>query len=122
MKRQFSFSLVAVLLLLILPSCPGAPSALVGEWVITQAGGSTEYGLELNADGTADPFTVTGTLNGIFTWESDGTRVLFHQVTVSNDMITWSALILSDTNLSGAWVTWNGTGYGDSNTFSAAKQ
>jgi hypothetical protein len=121
MKKQFTLSLVAVVLLLVLTGCPGG-SPLAGSWVITQAGGITEYGLELNADGTADPFTVTGTLNGTFTWESDGTRVLFHQVTVSNDMIVWSALILSDTNLSGAWVTWNGTGYGDSNTFSAAKQ
>ncbi len=121
MNKQASLSLVVIVLLCLLPGCPGAPSALVGTWIITQLGG-TQYGLELNADGTADPFTVTGTLDGTFTWEAEGTRVLFHQVTVSNNQIIWAALQTSDTTLSGAWVVWNGTDYGDSITFTASKQ
>lgn len=110
-----------ILALALLPGCPGAPSALVGAWVITEVGG-TKYGLELNADGTATPFMVDSTLSGTFTWESDENRVLFHQLRTDANRVVWAALIISDTSLSGAWVVWNGSAYGGSKTFSAAKQ
>jgi len=118
MNKQLSFLLVAVMLLLMLPGCPTAVSALVGSWIITS--NSMDFGLQLNANGQAVPFMLDGILAGTFTWEVDGTRVLLHQVSGNNKLV-WAAELTSETAMTGAFVFWTGSA-GTSDTFTAVKQ
>ena len=118
MKRQLTLSLVAATLLLLLPGCPGAVSAIVGSWIITTGG--IDRGLQLNANGEAIPFTVDSLLLGTFTWEIDGTRVLIHQESGPYKWV-WAAELMSETTMEGAWVAWTGS-IGNSSTWTAVKQ
>jgi len=122
MTKRIALLTALILLLVLLPGCPpGSGSALVGSWTITF--NTLDWGLQINTDGTAVPFQIGGgILLGAFTWEIDGSRVLFHQENMDVRTI-YAAELTSDTTMQGAFVRWAGSSLlGDSDTFTAVKQ
>lgn len=119
MTKRIALLSTLILSLVLLPGCPGAVSAFVGSWIITTS--SNDWGLQINTNGEAIPFTVDLNLGGTWTWEVEGTRVVLHQAGGIGQNI-WAAELTSETTMTGAWLSWEGQDYGNSNTFTAVKQ
>ena len=125
MTKRIALFSTLILSIVLLSSCPGGSTVLVGKWAYTYDGGSTEYGIEFFADGTAEPFMIQFADVGTFTWEVEGTRVVIHQDASTTGFSTtyiWAAeLSEMDTVMSGARIGWKGVGKGSGKEFLAAK-
>ena len=124
MRKRIVMVGLLVVLVLLLPSCPGTPSPLVGVWTLVL--GSDTIGLELNADGSASSFPSPDTLDGVLSWEINGTEFILRRVK-ENPMgpsvsVLYVGRLVNDSSIYGAWIHWEGGPYGSSGLFSAEKQ
>ena len=118
MKKRIALLATLAFSLVLMPGCPQTASDLAGDWVITT--GVLDSGIQLNANGEAIPYLIDYLHPGTFTWEVEGTRVLFYQ-TSGNNKIVWAGELTSETTMNGAAVFWTGS-VGSSFGWSAVKQ
>ena len=107
--------------LVLMPGCPTAGSAAVGDWLITY--NNLDFGLRLKANGEAEPIPFPSALQplaGTFTWEVVGTGVVIYQE-FANGKTVWAAELVSNTTMAGAWITWAGNNKGATDTWTAFK-
>ena len=121
MTKRTALLTTLILSLVLLPGCPGTPtagSAAVGDWLITY--NNLVFGLELKANGEAVPIPLGQPLAGTFTWEVVGTGVVMYQE-FANEKVVWAAELTSDTTMNGAFIVWAGN-IGVTHTWDAVKQ
>ncbi len=115
-KRAWLIAMVMTAPIL-LAGCPGA-GQYAGTWTVTI--GANDYGLTLNANGTATAFMLDGTLTGTLTWETQGDVLTIHRE-VNGDMIRYIGQVVNYAT-SGGYIIWAGPGTGTGGNWSAVKQ
>jgi len=117
MSNRIALLVMLIVILILLPGCPGA-GQFVGTWVVTV--GATDYGIVLNGNGTAIAFMLDGTLSGTLTWGADG-DVLRILREVNGDRISYIGQVVNDAT-TGGYIIWSGPGTGVGGSWSAVKQ
>ena len=99
-----------VLLAAQVTGCPATPveSPLAGDWIFSITRLDDDFGVRLNADGTASYSGVSEMLSGTVTWEAEGDRLILHQ-TNSSSRIIWIGAFLNNNSIEhGYYVQWDG--------------
>ena len=89
----------------VLCGCPPTYDVETGDWVFNFSGFPifVSFGLTLHPNGTATPYESTvgyGTLQGTWTWQSDGVNIWFYQNN-NGDEFTYAGTLLSETSAYG---------------------
>ena len=122
MTKRIALLSTLILSLVLLPGCPGTPSAGLGVWIILIDGIPNSIGAELTANGDVLPALGLSFMGGTVTWEQiTDSEILIRQVVV-NDLTVYYATLDSDTMMSGGWVKVDGIGEGGGGAWSATKQ
>lgn len=107
MKSHLVYLTALSIVALSLPGCPGSASALVGNWVVTADFLANTFGMQLNADGTANSFTAPIQLLGNFTWEVDESEFILRQEH-SGEWRSFIACVTNESSLAAGHIIWQG--------------